>query len=89
MPKRDFNSSTQPSFTDLNSPASIEIKRLILQLHKSHELWYKMINFETWALVQTMDDFLPGFWSSFLANRRLVVKQFLQQKRSDKSKNDR
>ena len=46
-----------------------------------------MINFEIWTLVQTMDDFLPGFWSHFLANRRLVVKQFLLKKHSNQSKN--
>jgi hypothetical protein len=86
MPYRDLNSSKEPSFTDLNSPASIEIKQLMAEVHHSQELWYKMINFETWALVQTMDDFLPGFWSRFLANRRLVVKQFIEKKRSDQSK---
>lgn len=86
MPKRDFNSSSEPSFTDLNSPASIEIKQLIADRKQSHELRYKMINLETWALVQTMDHFLPGFWSRFLENRRIVLKQFLEKKRPDKSR---
>jgi hypothetical protein len=42
-----------------------------------------MINLEFWALAGTMDDFLPGFWSRFLANRRTSLRQFIKRKRSN------
>lgn len=86
MPKIDLEGSQEPKFQDLDSPASVEIKQLIAKLHHSHELWYKMINLESWALASTMDQFLPGFWSRFLENRRIVLKQFLQNKRKANSK---
>jgi hypothetical protein len=86
MPKLDFDASNDPTFADLNSPASVEIKQLIAKLQHSHDLRYQMINLETWALAETMDHFLPGFWSRFLENRRLSLKQFLERKRSHNSK---
>ncbi|HBB33046.1 MAG TPA: hypothetical protein DDZ80_24900 [Cyanobacteria bacterium UBA8803] len=83
MPKLDVEVSPDPSFAELNSPASLEIKQIISQLQNSHDLLYKMINLESWALAETMDKFLPGFWSRFLANRQKAVKQMIQQKRSE------
>ncbi|HEY9638340.1 MAG TPA: hypothetical protein V6D14_33435 [Coleofasciculaceae cyanobacterium] len=85
MPKLDFDTSKDPSFADLNSPASLEIKQLIAKLQHSHALRYKLINLEMWALAGTMDHFLPGFWSRFLENRRTALKQFLKNKQTDSS----
>lgn len=82
MPKLDFDASKDQMFSELNSPASVEIKQLIAKLQNSQDLRYKMINLETWALAQTMDGFIPGFWSRFLENRRTALKQFLERKRT-------
>ena len=86
MAKLDFDASKEQKFADLNSPASVEIKRLIAKLQHSHDLRYKMINLESWALASTMDHFLPGFWSRFLENRRTALKQFLKKQRSNNSR---
>lgn len=86
MPQSEPDHSDEPTFTDLNTPAAAEIEQLITNLQHSHDLRYQLINLETWALASTMDRFLPGFWSRFLANRRIALKQFLQQKRRNKSK---
>ncbi len=83
MPKPDPDTSNEPTFTDFNTPATVEIKQLITKLQQSHDLRYKLINLETWALAATMDTFLPGFWSRFLENRRTALKQFLKRKRMD------
>lgn len=85
MPQLEFNSEDAESFTDLDTPAGAEIKQLIASIQDSQHLLYKMINLEAWALAETMDHFLPGFWSRFLENRRLSLKQFLQQKRTANS----
>jgi hypothetical protein len=78
--------SHDPTFAEFNTAATVEIKDLIAKLQQSHDLRYKLINLETWALAATMDNFLPGFWSRFLANRRTALKEFLKRKRTDKSK---
>ncbi|MEW5856974.1 MAG: hypothetical protein AB1861_06285 [Cyanobacteriota bacterium] len=85
MPKPEAYTAADPTFAELNSPASAEIKQLIDSLEESHRLRSKMVNLETWALAETMDHFLPGFWSRFLENRRTALKQFLEQKRAAKS----
>jgi hypothetical protein len=86
MPKLDEDASQEQTFAELNSPATLEIKELIAKLQHSHELRYRMINLESWALAQTMDGFLPGFWSRFLENRRTSLKQFLKNKRTNNSR---
>lgn len=86
MPQPDPDRSNEPTFADFNTAASVEIKQLITKLQQSHDLRYKLINLETWALASTMDNFLPGFWSRFLANRRTALQQFLKRKRTDNSK---
>ncbi len=85
MRQPDADTSNEPSFADFNTPATVEIKTLISKLQESHELRYKLINLETWALAATMDNFIPGFWSRFLENRRTALKQFLKYKRADNS----
>ena len=82
MPKANFERADAQPSTEINSMTSMEIEELIAQLQHSHNLRYKTLNLEFWALVSTMDNFLPGFWSRFLANRRTALKQFIQQKRS-------
>jgi hypothetical protein len=84
MSHLELDASTVQTVQDLNSPASLEIRKLLTQIKHSHDLRYKLINLEAWALAQTMDNFLPGFWSRFLENRRTALKQFLNQKRTDK-----
>lgn len=74
MPKSDFDAFDQQSF--------VEIKQLIAQLQRSHQRRSKIVNLEFWALAVTMDRFLPGFWSRFLANRRTGVQEFIKNKRS-------
>jgi hypothetical protein len=88
MPKLDSDiSSDEQLFADFNSPTAVEVQQLISQLQHSHELWYKMINLESWALASTMDNFIPGFWSRFLENRRIALKQFIKQKRMNTLQN--
>jgi hypothetical protein len=86
MPQPEPDTSHEPTFADFNTPATVEIKELITKLQQSHDLRYKLINLESWALAATMDNFIPGFWSRFLENRRTALKQFLKRKRMDNSK---
>ncbi|MDJ0554752.1 MAG: hypothetical protein QNJ68_09985 [Microcoleaceae cyanobacterium MO_207.B10] len=60
----------------------IEIDELLTKLKRSHGLYYKMINLEMWALVETLEQFFPGAWSQFMANRQVSLKQFLQHHKS-------
>ncbi len=81
MPKFEFEDSQEQTFTEIDSPERQEIKDLLAHIENSHHLRYKLMNLESWALAETMDQFIPGFWSRFLANRRTAMKQFLEQRR--------
>ena len=59
-------------------PDSLEIEQWIAALKQSQEMNYKMISLNAWVFSETMDRFLPGFWSRFMANRQIAHKQFLQ-----------
>lgn len=85
MSNFDFEPSQEPTFADFDGKTRAEIKELLATLQNSHQLRYKLMNLETWALAETMDQFLPGFWSRFLENRRTALKQFIEQKRHSKT----
>lgn len=84
MNSSDHDPFADDSFKELDSPTSHEVKDLIAELQNSHNLRYKMMNLESWALATTMDEFLPGFWSKFLHNRRVAMQQFIEKKRAAK-----
>jgi hypothetical protein len=81
MPKSDFDGTDSQNHSNLNSPTITEIKQLIAQLQHSHHQRAKLVNLEFWALTITMDGFLTGFWSRFLANRRTALQEFIKNKR--------
>lgn len=77
----DFEANTKPTFDRLNSPDRVEIEQQLNQIQHSHDLLYKLIDLESWALAATMDRFCPGFWSRFLTNRQTTLKEFLKRQR--------
>ncbi len=78
-PDQDYN------FSDFHTPATDEVRELMEKIEQSHQMRYKMMNLETWALAKTMDTFLPGFWSKFIENRRTALKQFIEIRRKIRS----
>ncbi len=78
-PDQDYN------FSDFHTPATDEVRELMEKIEQSHQMRYKMMNLETWALAKTMDTFLPGFWSKFIENRRIALKQFIEIRRKIRS----
>ncbi len=67
--------------TDPESLPGLEVDELLVKIKRSHSLYYKMINIEIWALVETLDQFFPGAWNRFMTNRQTSMKQFLERQR--------
>lgn len=85
MSKSTSNTSinlTTKEDNDLPAIPKVEIDELLTKLRRSHGLYYKMINLEIWALVETLEQFFPGAWNQFMANRQVSLKQFLQHYKS-------
>ncbi len=57
-----------------------EMAKTIAALKQSGRMNSEMMRLNTWVLSETMDEFLPGFWSRFMANRQVAHKQFMQRK---------
>jgi hypothetical protein len=70
-------------------PDSSKQRELAQQLEKlqiSHARRSQLANLEIWALVGTMDDLMPGFWSRFMVNRQIAFKESMEQKKEQKKK---
>lgn len=59
-----------------------DIHELLAQLQHSHNMYYKMMNLEVWALVETLEQFFPGAWGRFMTHRQSAMKEFLQRKQA-------
>lgn len=84
MPDFEFNNLPSKSL-DPESTDSQNIAEQIENLKRSHSQRHQLMNQEIWAIVGTMDDFIPGFWSRFMVNRQIALKEFLDQKKAKQS----
>jgi len=75
------SSAFPENFPDPKLPAAIEVDEMLTRIKHSHGHYYKVMNLEVWALVETLDQLFPGAWGQFMANRQVAVKQFLQRDR--------
>lgn len=70
-------------------PKAAKKKSVILDqlnsLQKEDEMLYNILAVDVWALAKTMDEFQPGFWSAFMANREKALKRFISEVIKDKS----
>ncbi|MEG4454030.1 hypothetical protein [Microcoleus sp. N9_A1] len=76
----------EPSAFSKNLPdpkllPAVEIDEILTSIQQSHSFYYKVMNLEVWALVETLDGLFPGAWGHFMTNRQLAVKQFLERDR--------
>jgi len=58
---------------------------MLTRIKHSHGHYYKVMNLEVWALVETLDQVFPGAWGQFMANRQVAVKHFLERHRTPNS----
>ncbi len=80
MPPRE-SSAFSENLPDQNLPPAIEIDEMLASIQHSHSYYYKMMNIEVWALVETLDGVFPGAWGEFMTNRQVALKHFLQRDR--------
>lgn len=66
---------------DLKLLPAVEVDEMLTKIQHSHTYYYKMMNLEVWALVETLDGLFPGAWGQFMSNRQVAVKQFLERDR--------
>ncbi|MGB3206572.1 MAG: hypothetical protein WBB28_16415 [Crinalium sp.] len=80
------NTPDRQDINDLDNPEFEQIQDLITERQNDQEQLSQLINLEISALAETMDKFLPGFWSRFLENRHRACQEFIQQKQNHQLK---
>ncbi|MBD2184629.1 hypothetical protein H6S82_09085 [Planktothrix sp. FACHB-1355] len=80
-----YSKPSQPATqTTLNSPGA-DVEERLEDLERADRSLYKMIGMEVWSIAKTMDDIYPGFWNQFMANRRIAMKNFIDQKQNHRA----
>lgn len=82
MPSFQFNKLPEPNNSAAESLESQKVAEQLENIKRSHYQRHQLTNLEIWALVSTMDNFIPGFWSRFMVNRQVAFKEFLEQKKT-------
>lgn len=88
MPISDSSASPNSASVNPDLPPDLEIDELLQTLQHSHNVYYKMMNLEVWAIVETLDKFFPGSWGRFMTNRHAAMKQFLHRQHGKGSSAD-
>ncbi len=78
QPKPSSESQEQPPIASL--PA-MTLEEWLEKLRRSDLAFYNIMAIEVWSIAKTMDSLIPGFWSRFMTNRRLAMKQFVEHRR--------
>ena len=81
-----YSQSTKPHRqTVIQSTTEVSVLDKLDALQRADRSLAKMIGMEVWSIAKTMDDLCPGFWNQFMNNRRLAMKNFLDQKQAVRS----
>lgn len=81
-PPDDAQPDSEPTDEGGAVPNYAEVSRWLEQLQQSDRSFYNLMALEVWAIAQTMDNLMPGFWSRFMQNRQLALQEFLAQRQS-------
>ena len=76
------SSAFPDNLPDAKLLSALEIDEILTSVQNSHNFYYKLMNLEVLALVETLDGVFPGAWGQFMSNRQLAVKQFLERDRN-------
>ena len=78
LKSRQMNKSEEETAEDASE---VDLQQRVEELQRADRSLYNLMGMEVWAIAKTMDDIYPGFWHQFMENRRLAVKQFMQQQK--------
>lgn len=75
---RQMNQSEEQTVVDASE---VDLQERVEELQRADRSLYNLMGMEVWAIAKTMDDIYPGFWHQFMGNRRLALKQFMEQQK--------
>ena len=75
------NDADNPDAEAVSAASRAEFLRWLEDLRHADRAFYNLMALEVWAIAQTMDALIPGFWSRFMHNRQTAMREFIQQRR--------
>lgn len=67
--------------SDPDSRIYKDVENWLERLRRSDRSLYNLMALEVWSIARTMDEILPGFWSRFMENRQVALKQFVKHRK--------
>jgi hypothetical protein len=68
-----------------SGPTQMNVEQWLESLRRNDRTFYNMMAMEVWSIAKSMDKLLPGFWSRFMENRQVAVKNFVRDRRPPES----
>lgn len=65
----------------IESLPAMTLEQWLEKLRRADRAFYNIMAIEVWSIAKTMDGLIPGFWGRFMINRRLAMRQFVEQRR--------
>ena len=65
----------------IESLPAMTLDQWLEELRRSDRAFYNIMAMEVWSIAKTMDGLIPEFWGRFMTNRRLAMRQFVEQRR--------
>ena len=84
MPEPQSSQSQEQKL--IESLPAMTLEQWLEKLRRADRAFYNIMAMEVWSIAKTMDDLIPGFWGRFMTNRHLAMKQFIEQRRLQRSK---
>lgn len=64
-----------------SSATQMSVEQWLESLRRTDRTFYNMMALEVWSIAKSMDTLIPGFWSKFMENRQLAVKDFVRNRK--------
>ncbi len=65
-----------------SAPTQMSVEQWLESLRRTDRAFYNMMAMEVWSIAKSMDTLIPGFWSRFMENRQVAVKNFVHDRRT-------
>ncbi len=75
-------SQSPPESKTRSGVTQMSVEQWLESLRRTDRAFYNMMAMEVWSIAKSMDKLIPGFWSRFMENRQVAVKNFVHDRRT-------
>lgn len=76
--RQDTVSDSSFSDVPISQHTWLQWQRRIDSLRRADQTFQNMLFLEAWAIAQTLDESIPGFWAAYMRNRHDITHQYIE-----------